>query len=44
VDLDQLTNSILVVVDETMQPAQLSLWLRDGNPPISSVPFEENTS
>jgi hypothetical protein len=31
VDLDQLTNSIQGVVEETMQPAHLSLWLRRGD-------------
>ncbi len=30
VDLDSLTNSILGVVKETMQPAHISLWLRDA--------------
>jgi hypothetical protein len=29
VDLDELRDSILEVVDETMQPARVSLWLRD---------------
>jgi hypothetical protein len=27
-DLDALTDEMLQVVDETMQPAQVSLWLR----------------
>jgi hypothetical protein len=27
-DLDTLTNEMLRVVDETMQPAHVSLWLR----------------
>jgi hypothetical protein len=27
VELDKLTNELLAVVDETMQPAHLSLWL-----------------
>jgi hypothetical protein len=44
VDLDQLTNSILVVVEETMQPAQLSMWLRDGQRPRIFPPFDGNTS
>jgi hypothetical protein len=29
VDLDTLTTSLLAVVDQTMQPASVSLWLRD---------------
>lgn len=28
VDLDQLREELLVVVQETMQPTQVSLWLR----------------
>jgi hypothetical protein len=28
VDLDTLTGELLAVVDQTMQPAQASLWLR----------------
>jgi hypothetical protein len=44
VDLDQLTNSILVVVEETMQPIQLSLWLRDGNRPPGARPFDKKSS
>jgi hypothetical protein len=32
VELDTLTNRLLVVVDETMQPAQASLWLRAAGP------------
>ena len=29
VDLNRLTESLLAVVEETMQPAHVSLWLRD---------------
>jgi hypothetical protein len=32
VDLNQLTDELLAVVEETMQPAQASLWLRKSNP------------
>jgi hypothetical protein len=34
VDLDTLTTDLLVVVDQTMQPTQASLWLR---PPGSAT-------
>jgi hypothetical protein len=30
VDLDTLTADLLAVVDQTMQPTQASLWLRQG--------------
>jgi hypothetical protein len=33
VDLDTLTGELLVVVEETMQPAHASLWLRLPHPP-----------
>jgi hypothetical protein len=32
VDLDQLSSKLVAVVEETMQPAHVSLWLRDGAP------------
>jgi hypothetical protein len=32
VQLEQLTDHLLVVVEETMQPEQVYLWLREGNP------------
>jgi hypothetical protein len=35
VDLDTLTLELLAVVDQTMQPTQVSLWLRPP-PPSSS--------
>ena len=35
VDLDSLTVELLAVVDQTMQPTQVSLWLRPP-PPSSS--------
>jgi hypothetical protein len=35
VDLDTLTAELLAVVDQTMQPTQVSLWLRPP-PPSSS--------
>jgi hypothetical protein len=35
VDLDTLTTELLVVVDQTMEPTQASLWLRPS-PPGSS--------
>jgi hypothetical protein len=44
VDLDQLTNSILVVVEETMQPAQLSLWLRDDIQQPIEKPIDKSSS
>jgi hypothetical protein len=30
VDLDALHTELLMVVDQTMQPTQASLWLRQG--------------
>jgi hypothetical protein len=35
VDLDTLTADLLEVVDQTMQPTQVSLWLR---PSVSALP------
>ncbi len=32
IDLDTLSRSLVAVVDETMQPAHVSLWLRDVRP------------
>jgi hypothetical protein len=33
-DLESLTNSILGVIEETMQPTHLSLWLRKADSPL----------
>jgi hypothetical protein len=33
VDLDSLTDELLAVVDQTMAPAKVSLWLRPQVPP-----------
>jgi hypothetical protein len=42
VDLDRLTKSILKVVEETMQPAKVSLWLRDADLRSREQKLEEN--
>ena len=36
-DLDILTGELLAVVDQTMQPTQLSLWLRPAHPASSAT-------
>jgi hypothetical protein len=41
VDLDTLTADLLGVVDQTMQPTQVSLWLRPSPPGSSSTPRNE---
>jgi hypothetical protein len=38
VDLDTLTGDLLAVADQTMQPTQASLWLRDNPTPLQSSP------
>jgi hypothetical protein len=40
VDLDTLTDDLLAVVDQTMQPTQTSLWLR---PPLEPSPTPSRT-
>jgi hypothetical protein len=32
IDLDTLTGELLAVVNQTMQPTQVSLWLRPSQP------------
>jgi hypothetical protein len=36
VDLDTLTGELLAVVEQTMQPTQVALWLRPLHPPSSA--------
>jgi hypothetical protein len=36
IDLDTLTAEVLSVVDQTMQPTQVSLWLRPSRPSLRS--------
>ena len=44
VDLDQLRENLLAVVQETMQPSHISLWLRQRNwTEISTLPTDRRT-
>jgi hypothetical protein len=38
VDLEQLSAQLLTVVNETMQPSHISLWLRAPEPPARELP------
>jgi len=40
-DLDTLSAELLAVVDQTMEPAQMSLWLRPSPPGSSGTPRSE---
>ena len=40
-DLPQLSEELMAVVQETMQPAQVSLWLRPQSPRASDAPFHQ---
>src|SRR6266487_3230850 len=40
VDLDTLTAELLAVVDQTIQPTNVSLWLRDS---VGALPIHRNT-
>ena len=44
IDLDQLTTSILGVVEETMQPDHISLWLREVDHQTRERQSEESSS
>jgi hypothetical protein len=41
VDLDTLSSELLAVVDQTMEPTQVSLWLRPSPPRSSDTPSSE---
>jgi MFS family permease len=41
VDLDTLSSEMLAVVDQTMEPTQVSLWLRPSAPGSSGAPRRE---
>ena len=38
IDLDTLTSELLAVVDQTMEPTRVSLWLRPSPPGSSGTP------
>jgi hypothetical protein len=40
VDLDTLSSELLAVVDQTMEPTQVSFWLRPSPPGSSDTPSE----
>jgi hypothetical protein len=41
VDLTALTGDLLAVIEETMQPSQVSLWLHPDRAPRSAVSRQE---
>jgi hypothetical protein len=41
VDLDTLSSELLAVVDQTMEPTQVSFWLRPSSPGSSDTPSSE---
>jgi hypothetical protein len=41
IDLDTLSSEVLAVVDQTMEPTQVSLWLRPSPPRSSDTPRSE---
>jgi uncharacterized membrane protein YbhN (UPF0104 family) len=41
IDLDTLSTQLLAVVDQTMQPTRVSLWLRPSPPGSSGTPRSE---
>jgi hypothetical protein len=41
VDLDALATELLAVVDQTMEPTRVSLWLRPSTPSASRTPHSE---
>ena len=40
IDLDSLTAELLAVIEQTMQPTAVSLWLRPATPPQQKVPTQ----
>ena len=41
VDLERLTSQLVAVVEETLQPTQVSLWLRDAGPRVRAQQVDE---